>query len=134
MNTYAFYSHWSGLDSHYSAHDLNEENQKIITKLESVLPHGSGIDYDWSFNIQQNGLIQCHNSYHAMDEYGGYCHVYDFSMKIKPTILNPDFIVSNVDNPLKFEYVSFSFKGQKEYSCCGYGLREYLIDTVSMGF
>ena len=132
MNTYAQVSHWTGLDGEWSSHDLDKHHSILITQLESLLPHGSGIDYDWNFTVQQNGLINCHNSYHAMAESGMYCHVYDFSIKIKPTLNNPDFMVKNVGIPFSFEYISFSFKGQKEYTCCGYGLKDYLIDTVPM--
>jgi len=128
MNTYAHLSYWKGFDSDYSSHDLDEYHQAIIQKLHEILPHGSGIDYDWSYTIQKNGLINAHNSYHAMDEYGGYCHIYDFSVKIEPVLNKPNILLSQ----LSFKFVSLSFKGQKEYLCCGYGLRDYLTECFYM--
>ena len=132
MNTYAYLSYWKGFNSEYTSHDLDEYHQSIISELNEILPHGSGINYDWHYTIQKNGLINAHNSFDAMDEYGGYCHIYDFSVKIKPIVNNPNFIVAKVDDPVSFEFISLSFKGQQEYICCGYGLKDYLIECFYM--
>jgi len=50
--------------------------------LEDYLPHGSGIDADW--HLEKKGeVILASNSYHAMDEYGGYCDWWDFTVELK---------------------------------------------------
>ena len=70
--------------------------------LESILlealPHGSGIDADWTFDVTgtvARPVIKCHNSYHGMDENGYYCGWTDFSVVIGPSLdpinLCPDF-------------------------------------------
>ena len=56
--------------------DITEE------RLLDILPHGSGIDCDWTFDRCQNGTIRCRNSYHVMDEHGSYCGYYDFTVHI----------------------------------------------------
>src|SRR3990167_10506751 len=113
-------SHWSGIKSPYSySHNLTENEEVMLEKLEDILPHGSGINGDWSFDILKNGNIVCHNTYEAMNEGGYYCHFYDFSVTVK-TLEND-----------KFQWVKFSFKGNKEHSCCGWGLQDYLADTLS---
>jgi len=49
--------------------------------LTEILPHGSGIDCDWEFSEQKDGKLVCKNSYHAMDEWGGYIGFIDFSIR-----------------------------------------------------
>jgi len=51
--------------------------------LADLLPHGSGIDADWHFTVTDRGSITAHNSYHAMDEYGGYWGWIDFSASLR---------------------------------------------------
>lgn len=101
-------------------HHKNYEEEELTDWLLSKLPHGSGIDYAWEFTFLQNGKIKAHNSYHAMDEWGGYCHIYDFYATIH---INHLF-------SLMFERVFFT-SGCKEYSCCGYELKSYLSDTIA---
>ena len=47
-----------------------------------ALPHGSGIDSDWTIDRCENGTIKCSNSWHAMDEWGGYCGHYAFTVHV----------------------------------------------------
>jgi hypothetical protein len=57
-----------------------------MAQIADMLPHGAGIDYLWYLSIHKyNGdkYITCQNSYHAMDESGFYCHIYDFKAKYK---------------------------------------------------
>ena len=49
------------------------------------LPHGSGIDADWTAD-KARGTIVCHNSYHCMDEMGGYDGWVNFTVTIKPSL------------------------------------------------
>lgn len=91
--------------------NLEKYAESIIDKL----PHGSGINYTWRYDVLKNGKVKFYNSYDAMDEWGGYCHVYDFTITIQPSH-ESDF--------------TFSFCGQRERVCCGYGLRDYLEETI----
>lgn len=59
-----------------------KHKDKIEEYLLEVLPHGSGIDGDWSFDIIDKAIF-CRNSYHRMDGYGYYCGWIDFTIKIK---------------------------------------------------
>tara|TARA_R100000306_G_scaffold29748_1_gene32600 strand:- start:85 stop:546 length:462 start_codon:yes stop_codon:yes gene_type:complete len=47
-----------------------------------ALPHGSGIDSDWTVDRCKNGTIRCRNSWHAMNDAGYYCGHYDFTVHI----------------------------------------------------
>jgi hypothetical protein len=50
--------------------------------LKVDLPHGSGIDYDW--NVEKRGRkYYASNSYHAMDDFGGYCCINDFTATLR---------------------------------------------------
>ena len=99
----------------------SESAESIIRRLFDLLPHGSGIDYKWTIDQYKTikNRFACYNSYHAMDEHGFYCHVYGFSVVYD---YNPD--------TGTFQFVRFSFRGQKEHSCCGFGLVDYLQDIL----
>lgn len=56
--------------------------EAIQNWLERVLPHGSGIDCDWSFDYQQNGIVKASNAYNCMNENGFYCGYADFTVKV----------------------------------------------------
>ena len=56
-----------------------EEKTNIAKAVKKVLPHGSGIDYDWQIDIRSNGEIVCKNAYHRMDENGFYDGVFPFT-------------------------------------------------------
>lgn len=94
-------------------------NSLELEKIESLidnLPHGSGINYDWMVDLTAR-RIYAYNRYDAMDEMGGYCHVYDFKVIFDRKTLK------------LLDVVMFG----RELSCCGYGLRDYLSDTFFMG-
>lgn len=88
---------------------------KQCQTLADLLPHGSGINGNWKIKKTGNKFV-CSNYYQAMDEYGGYCHDYDFTVTI------------NLQDG-KFEYCKFII--QTELECCGYGLDDYLQDTIA---
>jgi hypothetical protein len=88
---------------------------KQCETLANILPHGSGINGDWHIKKTGKKFI-CSNCYSAMDDMGGYCHDYDFTVTI--TLQNS-----------KFEYVKMVM--QSELECCGYGLDDYLQDTIA---
>ena len=48
------------------------------------LPHGSGIDGDYSIEIR-DGVLTLSNGYHAMDEVGMYCGWLDYTVEINLT-------------------------------------------------
>lgn len=85
------------------------------------LPHGSGVNYDWHIDQHKSNRrkFTCANAYDAMDEYGGYCHCCPFSVTVE------------VDSETqRMSVLRFNFHGNREYTCCGFGLREYLQDLI----
>lgn len=54
---------------------------QIAEALMTVLPHGSGIDCDWTYEVR-NTSIRFKNSYHCMNELGFYDGYQDFSLII----------------------------------------------------
>ena len=63
---------------------LNTENLEFIAeKIEGILPHGSGIDQSWTYEILKNGKIKFFNSFHVLSEFGYYVYWVDFNFKIK---------------------------------------------------
>lgn len=53
-------------------------------KLKDCLPHGSGIDGDWTIEVSEDGLsAECYNSFHRMNENGYYCGWIDFRAIIR---------------------------------------------------
>lgn len=85
-------------------------------QLAELLPHGSGINGTWKIKKQGKKFI-CSNYYEAMTESGFYCHTYDFTVYYQL-------------NGGKFEFIKLSFHGQREYTCCGYGVKDYLTDIM----
>jgi len=71
----------------YRFYNVSTDNHKhseldIIEKLENKLPHGSGINSNWFIHLYRysgNIFLNATNYYHAMDEHGGYCHIYKFT-------------------------------------------------------
>ena len=54
---------------------------RIIEILLDVLPHGSGIDCKWEFDVTDK-YVYCTNSFHVMNDNGMYCGYIDFTVKI----------------------------------------------------
>jgi len=107
-----------GYSVHCDWESLSEKEQDIAYSL----PHGSGIDYDWTFERLQNGKIVFSNAYHFMNECGMYVGSLDFSVTV------------DVDDPMDFR---LTFNG---LTSTGYrwvdrlGLRDYLEDTLAFCF
>ena len=55
----------------------------VAENIKKVLPHGSGIDYDWDVEIRDNGDIVCRNAFHRMDENGCYDGIFPFTATFK---------------------------------------------------
>ena len=58
------------------------EKELILRELLASLPHGSGIDYDWSTKQSKTRLI-LRNAFHYMNEYGYYDGVLPFRVVVK---------------------------------------------------
>lgn len=61
---------------------LKENNKHDLQELTDFLPHGSGIDCDYVFEIKKNKKIYIYNSFHAMDNNGFYYGYADFKLVI----------------------------------------------------
>lgn len=62
--------------------DLADMESDIVNVLTYILPHGSGVDCHWEFDVLKNGNIVCYNSYHCMNQDGYYDGWVDFRVKI----------------------------------------------------
>ncbi len=60
-----------------------EDIEDFASDLIERLPHGSGIDADWRWEYYGDGELRAFNSYHTMDEFGGYSDWVDFSVLFK---------------------------------------------------
>src|ERR1039458_9134377 len=54
-----------------------------VHKLADLLPHGSGIDSDWTIRVQRNGDVTVYGSYHAMNENGFYVGWRNFRFTVR---------------------------------------------------
>ena len=88
-----------------------------LTKLEEALPHGSGIDSAWEFQVRKNGNVVCKNSFHAMDEYGGY----DSYMPFNFTVYYDD-----INNRLVFNHLVCNESRRKSHL----GLKDHLESII----
>lgn len=61
--------------------DAYEKLQFLIGEL----PHGSGIDYDWEYELTKNGNLILKNAYTVYDEWGGREGAIDFTLTVKPS-------------------------------------------------
>lgn len=104
--------------------DTNDRIFDLESVIERLLPHGSGINCDWSIQQDKSGNIYCHNAYTCYTEHGmldSYC---DFYIKIK--LVN-----------LELHIVDLHFSNSKAQKLNQkYMLREYLeqlfFDPASM--
>ena len=53
--------------------------QSLDELIIDMLPHGSGINYDWNVVIKDNETVLCHNLYDTMNETGYYMESVDFT-------------------------------------------------------
>ena len=93
----------------------------LFEKLEYALAHGSGINGDWKFSMLKNGKIKATNFYHAMDENGFYCEIYDFNVIL---FINESGIVK-VE---RIEFTRLNNRHKKEF----FGLEDYLWQTIEL--
>jgi hypothetical protein len=107
---------WSDLNS-VEPYYLEEVNDDYFIdyeeQLDSILPNGSGIDCKWEYE-QKNDTIVCRNSFHYMDETGGYIGYLDFLIRFHR--LNP---------------TDFTLEFHNDRVALNLGLREYLYETLA---
>ena len=98
----------------------------VMKTLADILPHGSGINADWHVKQMKRKTWRwtAINAYHAMDEAGGYCHYYPIEVTIDAE-WHPDEDGAEV----KIRIVDVYVYG-RERNCCGFGLKEYIDNTV----
>jgi hypothetical protein len=56
--------------------------QVSLLELAEELPHGSGIDCQWTVERCANGVVYFHNDYHAMNDGGMYDGYYPFKVTL----------------------------------------------------
>jgi len=106
---YSSYVDWESLDM-----------SDLELAFVSELPHGSGIDYDWSAERQKNGKLRLSNAYHFMNEWGFYVGSLDFTV---------------IADPVDLENFRLEFNG---LNSTGYawvdrlGLRDYLENDIAL--
>jgi hypothetical protein len=96
------------------------KTNEILTKILEVLPHGSGINSDWHIFMASPTRIRCHNTFHPMDEQGGYDGYADFAFlfDLRDTIHGGD-------------YSRLMFLGsESQYYAKKYDLRDYIWDLL----
>ena len=58
-----------------------------IEKIESILPQGSGINYEWEIQVK-NKRLYVYNAYDYMDENGFYDDVFPFVVCFEAGVFN----------------------------------------------
>jgi len=105
------------------------------TDLLELLPHGSGIDCDWSIIEHKNGNVTAKNSFHAMNETGMYDGYMDFTVRIFRVKKSR---VNKLKGPCEGQYQIVTQKGDIDLKItCNesrkasfYGLKDYLEETI----
>ncbi len=100
MQTWKYYqilaNHIQALKRCYTDDNISDSiidgHWEMIEKLINLLPHGSGINYDYDIDALINDSIEnrivIYNRFDAMLESGSYDRVIDFKVVIKPSLLN----------------------------------------------
>lgn len=86
--------------------------------IADKLPHGSGIDYDWTFETLKNGKVRFYNSYHGMNEGGMYVGSIEFSLTFAKDVRDFRFMLHDASD------------GWERYWADYWDLRNYLPDTI----
>ena len=92
----------------------------LLEYVTDVLPHGSGINCDWSLEMKRDRLIAS-NSYHVMNENGYYVGYADFSLAM------------TLDDAGELQFDRLTFHGRdSHYLARYYSLRDYLEEALAM--
>ena len=88
--------------------------QEKVDKIEAILPHGSGINYDYELRVVGNWLYAS-NSYDVYDDYGMYMGDLPFTVCYKNG---------------KLAYIQFNRLTPRGYYIANkYAIKEYLYDV-----
>lgn len=74
----------------YNNTEYTDKHTETLNNLLENLPHGNGLDYTWHYDFtksNENKIILT-MSYHAMDENGYYDRIIDFTVSVKPSLIN----------------------------------------------
>ena len=97
------------------------QREEFACKMIDLLPHGSGIDCDWEYDVPEtSNTVRLSNSFHCMNENGMYDGYADFTLivDVKPTVSH-------------LYGFRLQFNGRESQRLnYKYGLREYLEDTL----
>jgi len=108
-----------------------------IDDILDTLPHGSGIDSSWTFDVRKNGDVVFRNSYHGMTEFGMYDGWQDFSVVIFAH--NQDKLHKlggPCEGQTQVEYRAgdldfrLQFNGERSRKSWSCGLHDYLAETI----
>ena len=86
---------------------------EIPEKIIECLPHGSGIDCEWTYKEKKDYIVFS-NSFHVMNDNGYYIGYIDFSVILKEN----DFKLVFHTNSCGYRIIN------------NYALRDYLEDTI----
>lgn len=93
---------------------------ELAKELLDMLPHGSGIDYDWQFSQTKDHIVAT-NGYHHMDENGYYDGISWFAVKFPRNEPLVSWVVT-----FKLSFINQSGYHRRKYNFT----REYLIGCV----
>lgn len=87
-----------------------------LEELRKKLPHGSGIDYDWTLRENKN-FVYAENAYHYMNENGFYDGILPFTIR---------FPKDDMKNFSLHFHVNSAGRYRVNKGC----VRDYIIDTI----
>ena len=100
----------------------------MLQALLNNLPHGSGIDDRWSFQICRDS-VRLYNAYHCMTDNGFYDGWANFVIIISKDALLRE-MNQSIANSFKLQFIG----RHSQYLAQKYFLREYLTDTFAEFF
>jgi len=100
--------------------------------LIEALPHGSGIDAQWTIDELKNGNLVASCAFHGMDEHGYYDGWQEFKVTIFPQQPSGIIIVGDgVHKPdmfaIRVNFTGYRQSSSKSWMC---GLKDYLWETI----
>jgi hypothetical protein len=120
----------------YKLGDVGAIDDYVENVVIPALPHGSGIDADWSFNVLKNGNVELYCSYHGMDEHGFYDGWQDFKVRLFRHTKNKLNQLRDGRQQVLYKVgdwdFSVHFTGYRNARnrSWGYGLLDYLGETI----
>ena len=100
----------------------------MLQALLDNLPHGSGINDNWNYDISSTS-IRLYNGFHCMDDNGFYDDWSNFVLIVsKDALLRGEYVV--ISNSFKLQFIG----RHSQYLAQKYFLRDYLTDTFAEFF